>query len=135
MFAYRIRRTVASATMSALVFFLAGCISAEPEPGKSNDWNPPADGGGTTNALDCKPPTACDVSYEVDGVCVVETLPGCEPCPTGAGTFRPGLGCCAGCWAGETCYEAPTEYACGSGGGLCESCIGSERCVEGACSW
>lgn len=61
--------------------------------------------------------------------------PPCETegmaCPTGG--ICHGGACCTGCWTGTACELGTGRTACGTGGGACSTCMGSDLCAGGMC--
>jgi hypothetical protein len=128
--------------------FAAGC--GEPDS-EGTDFDPPPNStgstgggssgdGGAEDGDSCAPIDACHVAYSMDGVCVQEPIADCAVCTATngtQGTARNATECCAGCWFGPTCRN-PSELdnnGCGLGGALCDTCLSSQYCVQGTCSW
>jgi hypothetical protein len=43
------------------------------------------------------------------------------------------VSCPSGCCSGDTCLPGNSDFACGFGGGQCETCIGMQYCSGGIC--
>jgi hypothetical protein len=88
-------------------------------------------GAGGTTCQTCSTSNECKTPYCSGGLCGTSNV--------SDGTTCTGGSCCGGtcyttgCCQGSTHYSGNTNARCGSGGGTCTTCSGSQNCVGGSC--